>query len=129
MTSPDFLTPDDAEFLRANGHDWACEDENGKQCLIIRNYLLPAGYTPETADLMLLIPANYPAGMIDMFYFAPSVFRADGIGIGALLDEIHLGRIWQRWSRHYTWLAGRDNVATHICFVGNQLKSELESNQ
>jgi len=124
-----FLPDDDAEFLRANGHDWVCEDESGKQCLIIRNYRLPVGYSPETSDLMLLIPANYPAGMIDMFYFDPRIFRADGMGIGALVDEIHFGRTWQRWSRHYHWQPGIDNVAKHIGFVSNQLKYEIEPNQ
>ena len=122
----DFLHPEDKEFLAANGYDWTCQEEVGKRGLIIQNYRLPAGYTPEQSDLMLLIPANYPAGAIDMFYFVPSIARIDGLDISALAPEIHFERTWQRWSRHYQWQPGIDNIATHICFVGNQLKSELE---
>lgn len=121
------LPPEDVEFLRGNYSDaWEQVGETDKCGLVISNYQLPCGYAPDKTELMLLIPANYPGSGIDMFYFSPSVARADGRSIGALSDEFHFGQKWQRWSRHYEWRPGEDSLATHIAYVGNQLKFELE---
>ncbi|MDA8000749.1 MAG: hypothetical protein MPL62_05540 [Alphaproteobacteria bacterium] len=124
--SADFLLPDDKGFLAGIGYDWNYEEEAGKRGLIIQNYRLPAGYSPEQSDFMLLIPANYPMDAIDMFYFDPGIARADGLSINALEYHEHFGRTWQRWSRHYSWQPGVHSVATHVCYVGNQLEFELE---
>ncbi|MDA7955892.1 MAG: hypothetical protein MPK34_01450 [Gammaproteobacteria bacterium] len=125
--STDFLTAEDKEFLDANYNWGLCEDDTtGMRGVVIHDYCLPAGYTPQKTELMLLIPANYPMGNIDMFYFAPRIARADNIGINALADEIHFGIQWQRWSRHYPWEPGVDSIVTHVGFVANQLKLELE---
>lgn len=118
---------EDLEFLNSNCSGWnRPPDEGNQQGLIIPDYQLPHGYAPDKVDLMLLIPANYPVSGIDMFYFSPSVARADGRSIGALSNEFHFGQQWQRWSRHYEWRPGEDSIATHIAYVGNQLKFELE---
>lgn len=120
------LPDDDMEFLRGNYNDaWEQVGEADKRGLVISNYRLPCGYAPDKAELMLLIPANYPGAGIDMFYFSPSVARTDGQSIGALSAEFHFGQQWQRWSRHYEWRPGEDSIATHIAYVGNQLKFEL----
>lgn len=123
----DYPLPDeDLEFLNSNFNSWNQPPVEGSQRgLVIPNYRLPRGYVPDRADLMLLIPDNYPAAGIDMFYFSPSVARADGQSIGALSNEFHFGQQWQRWSRHYEWRPGEDSIATHIAYVGNQLKFEL----
>lgn len=119
------LPADDVEFLRSNCKGWNQVIEGNKQGLVIPNYQLPCGYTPDEAELMLLIPSDYPAAGIDMFYFFPDIMRTDRLPIGALNPEIHFSKQWQRWSRHYAWRPGEDNIATHITYVGNQLKSEL----
>ncbi len=120
------LPDEDMEFLRGNYNDaWKQVGEAGKRGLVISNYPLPCGYAPDKAELMLLIPSDYPAAGIDMFYFFPDVMRADGAPIGALSAEVHFGKHWQRWSRHYNWRPSEDSIATHIAYVGNQLKFEL----
>lgn len=120
------LPDEDVEFLRGNySNAWEQVGEADKRGLVISNYRLPCGYAPDKTELMLLIPANYPTAGIDMFYFSPSVARADGQSIDALSDEFHFGQQWQRWSRHYEWRPGEDCIATHIAYVGNQLKFEL----
>ena len=120
------LPEEDEEFLNSNGHHWKPLDEMGaKHGLLIKCFPIPDGYRPATTDLMLLIPADYPAAGIDMFYFDPGIARNDRRDIGALEIETHFNRNWQRWSRHYDWRAGVDNVATHITYVKNQLESEL----
>lgn len=122
------LPEEDTDFLNSDYNDqWEELSEAGKRGLLIKDYPLPEGYTPGKTNLMLLIPDSYPAGMIDMFYFNPPVERQDGVGIGALANETHFGQQWQRWSRHYEWRPGIDNVATHITHVSNELKSELKN--
>lgn len=117
---------EDLEFLNGEFQDsWEPVKERDKSGLIIRNYNLPPGYSPEAVDLMLLIPAEYPTSKLDMFYFFPEVSRTDGLPIGTLSSETHFGVAWQRWSRHYAWRPGEDNIATHITFVRNALRNEL----
>ena len=120
------LPDEDLEFLKAEyPRRWKLVDEGEKVGLVIRNYRLPSGYTPEKSDLLLLIPSDYPAGMIDMFYFHPEISREDGSSFAALNQARHFERIWQRWSRHYEWRPGVDSIITHVAYVGNQLRAEL----
>ena len=120
------LPPEDIDYLNSQYHDkWYKQQESGKFGVVIEEYCLPDGYEPYHARLMLLIPSGYPASGIDMFYFDPGVCRQDGVSINALGPEEHFGRHWQRWSRHYQWRPGIDNLSTHITFIGNQLNSEL----
>lgn len=123
-----FLPTEDIEFLNGNDLNWVAHKEDGKNGIEIQGYCLPTGYTPSIASLMIIIPPNYPVGIIDMFYFSPHISRTDGQAIDALADETHFEKAWQRWSRHYLpgqWRPSVDNVATHITLVGNILKSEL----
>ena len=121
-----FLLPnEDTEYLKVFPK-WKRFIEGSKKGLVILNYRLPEGYIPKEADLMIMIPDNYPTANIDMFYFSPDIKREDGAAIGALSNETHFGRNWQRWSRHYDWRAGVDNIVTHISYVYNQLKFEID---
>jgi len=119
------LPQEDSEFLNENGHTWKREIEGDKRGLIISNYRLPSGYAPGEVTMMLLIPSDYPTAGVDMFYFSPGASREDGVAIGALSEETHFGMQWQRWSRHYEWRPGEHNLAYHITYVANELKSEL----
>ena len=120
------LPEEDRAYLDATFPDlWSTVTELRKQGIIVYDFGLPKPYTPETTDLMLIIPPEYPVGMVDMFYFAAKVQRKDGIGIDALSNEYHFGKEWQRWSRHYPWNAGTDSIITHIEFVKNQLQYEV----
>ena len=122
------LPEEDMDFLSTDYSDkWEELTEVGKTGLLIKDYPLPEGYTPRKTNLMLIIPDSYPVGMIDMFYFNPPVARQDGIGIAALADEPHFNQQWQRWSRHYDWRPGINNVSTHITYVRNELISELKN--
>ncbi|MCZ0932108.1 MAG: hypothetical protein OXJ52_03030 [Oligoflexia bacterium] len=120
------LPPEDIEYLNVNYPNWKPQFEDSKNGIIICNYLLPKGYNPEKSDLMLLIPDNYPTAKIDMFYFSPDINRIDQANIEALSPETHFQRNWQRWSRHYDWRVGIDNISTHITYICNQLKSEID---
>ncbi len=122
-----FLPDEDTEFLNIQYNDqWEELADVGKSGLLIKEYSLPDGYTPRKTNLMLIIPGNYPGAMIDMFYFNPPVERKDGKGIAALVDEVHFDQQWQRWSRHYEWRPGIDNISNHLTYVHNELKSEIK---
>ena len=124
----DFLLQDeDLEYLNANfaGCWRKTTGESGKRGVIVEGYPLPEGYSPDRVELMVILPPDYPAGKIDMFYFDPPVARQDGIAIGALTTESYFGRNWQRWSRHYQWNPGADSLVSHIEYVRNQLESEI----
>ena len=124
--SDDFsLLPEDEEYLHAHFQEWKRVVEGSKQGIIIKDYPLPQGYKPEKSDLMLLIPSDYPIALIDMFYFNPGVERADGGAIATVADEAHFDIIWQRWSRHYEWKAGEDNIIKHIECVSRVMQSEM----
>ena len=111
------LTDDDKEFLNANFDCWEPVAEDGKHGIIIHEYTLPEKYTPECSDLMIIIPNDYPASALDMFYFSPDISRKDEGGIDHLASEHHFGQSWQRWSRHYTWDPNIHNIVHHMFFV------------
>ncbi len=123
------LPEEDLEYLKANFPDYECRRENSKKGIIIHDYPLPKGYNPDKSSLMLIIPENYPTTKIDMFYFSPNIERQDRATIEALSDENHFNQNWQRWSRHYDWRPGIDNISTHISYIHNQLKSEAGTGQ
>ena len=122
------ISSDDVGFLDIEyAGQWEELSENPIPGLLIRNYTLVDGYTPNQSDLLLLIPDSYPVGGIDMFYFSPHVQRTDDVSIAALLVENYFDRPWQRWSRHYEWKPGVHDIATHMAYIKNALLAELQT--
>lgn len=124
MSDPFELLPEDIEYLDANHqHRWCkLAEESGKYGLLIQGFDLPTGFVQSVSDLMVLVPAGYPASPLDMFYFDPPLASVNGIDAGALSIEDHFGRHWQRWSRHYEWRPGKDNLYRHIEYVWRELQ-------
>lgn len=117
------LMPDDERFLEVHfSGQWEVLGGGG---LLIRDYSLPEGYDLDKTNLMIRIPADYPAGPLDMFYLQPAISRKDGRLIGALAEEEHFSQKWQRWSRHYEWKPGEHCIATHFAYIKNALQYEL----
>ena len=128
MTTPVTLLPEDSEYLdRTYRERWSVISEGAaKNALLIEHFPLPAGFEPEAANLMILIPVGYPGSALDMFYLDPHVRRLDGTQINAIADESHFEMLWQRWSRHYKWKPGEDTLVRHVEFVKQQLRDELQ---
>lgn len=126
MDDPYELLPEDVEYLNAHHlGSWEKVVEGGaKFGLIVRRFSLPEGYVERAVTLLLLVPSGYPGVPLDMFYLHPPIQRQDGAVIGALAEETHFGIAWQRWSRHYEWVPGEDNIATHLEYVNNELRGE-----
>ena len=119
------LPKEDVEYLKVNLFDWKPCAEGSKKGIVISNYQLPSGYIPNKSDLLIIIPDNYPTAKIDMFYFSQNIVRKDGLKIDKLENVTYFGKTWQRWSRHYDWRPGIDSLATHISYIRNELRAEL----
>ncbi len=116
----------DLEYLRARGTPYEIANEAGMTCVVIRGLPLPLGYDRAQADLLLRLSPGYPDVPPDMWWFDPPVRLASGGVVQATQStESHLGRSWQRWSRHFApgqWLSGIDCLETFMALI----KKELE---
>ena len=113
------LRPDDRQYLDDN-FVWDAVVEAGMVCVTIDGYPLAAGLAPATTDLLVRLPPGFPDAGPDMFWCSDVVSRCDGIGIEAVqVMENHLGRTWQRWSRHIggQWRPGTDGLRSYMRYV------------
>ncbi len=115
------LRPDDRQYLDDN-FVWDAIVEAGMVCVTIHGYPMAAGLTPATTDLLVRLPPGFPDAGPDMFWCSDTISRCDGIGIDAVqVTEAHLGRTWQRWSRHIggQWRPGIDGLRSYMRYVHN----------
>ena len=116
----------DSQYLseRAVGH--LVTPEANMTCIVLRDFPLPAGFDREKSDLLIRLSAGYPDIAPDMWWFDPPVRRADGKPIPATeVIEHHLGRSWQRWSRHFSagqWRSGVDGLESFLALVRRELE-------
>lgn len=100
-------------------------EEGGMICVVLPGWALPGGYDRPTADVLLRLQPGYPDIAPDMWWFDPPVRRADGSVIPATeVMEQHLGKSWQRWSRHLQpgqWHSGIDGLESFIALIGREL--------
>lgn len=119
------LPSHDIEYLniKAPGHQITAE--GGVICVLVPSYPLPKGFDQEASDLLLRLAPGYPDVPPDMWWFDPPVRRTDGVVIQATeAREGHLGRQWQRWSRHFQpgqWRSGIDSLQSYFALIRNEL--------
>jgi hypothetical protein len=115
----------DLDALNAKSLEPAISSEGGMICVVIRNYPIPEGLNCRVADLLLRLAPGYPDVPPDMWWFSPAVGRLDGRQIAATQhSEVHLGRNWQRWSRHLpggAWRSGIDSLESYLSLVNREL--------
>ncbi|MEO1985125.1 MAG: multiubiquitin domain-containing protein [Martelella sp.] len=116
------LLEKDVRFLDNLNIRWETIEDAGKRWLIIRGYEVPPGFDVQRIDLALMIPKNYPATQIDMFYCNPPAKRADGRPCDKTQkNEVIEGHSYQRWSRHRdgvsAWNPDIDCIETHLELV------------
>jgi hypothetical protein len=121
----------DADYLSESAPEHDVRSEGGMLCVIVRDFRLPGGLSSAKADLLLRLAPGYPDVPPDMWWFDPSVKRLDGRVIPATeVFEQHLGRTWQRWSRHLNggqWRPGRDSLESYITLIRQQLEIASQS--
>jgi hypothetical protein len=107
----------DEAYLQQKALKYVEVIEDGALCIVIHEYPLPPGYDRATTDLLLRLPAGYPDAQPDMFWCDPPIHLAE-------LIETHLGRQWQRFSRHLSpgvWTPGVDSLGTFLTLIGAEL--------
>lgn len=115
----------DREILQTRNLDHTVSVDGGMTCVVITNYRLPDGLNQRTSNLLLRLSPGYPDVPPDMWWFSPSVARADGQAIAATqVIESYFGRQWQRWSRHLSagvWKSGIDSLESYLALVNHEL--------
>lgn len=118
----------DTQFLNDRGFNWELlPDPGGVAALVIKGFdVSGGGFTPLNTDLMIRIPQQYPMTALDMWYCDPPI-RIAATGQFAPASEVmeqHLGRTWQRFSRHLngTWRAGTDNLRSFFLLMQRELQ-------
>lgn len=120
----DLLPDADRAFLLEKGYDFQVHRGSNELLVVIRDYELPATYSPRIVELMVVVPAGYPNAALDMFWTYPDVRLASGgWPIQAEHHQEYLGRNWQRWSRHFKnpWRPGIDSIRTFIVSVRGEI--------
>ena len=119
------LPPEDREFLEGRYPGFTCIPEANMLCVVLPGFPLPGGLTQPSSDLLLRLPQGYPDVAPDMWWFDPPVQRPDGQPVPQTeCTEFHLGRSWQRWSRHLGpghWRAGLDSLESYVALVVKEL--------
>jgi hypothetical protein len=122
------LPAEDEAYLKAKGFRYEVTAESNFLCLVLFDYRLPGGYVPHVVDLLLRLAAGWPDSKPDMFWVAPPVTYGDGRQPPSSQHmETHLGRPWQRFSRHVpdgAWRAG-DGLEAWLTKIRDILDSEV----
>src|SRR5262249_35044064 len=120
------LPANDLACLASRGFEHAISAESNMICVVLRDYVLPPGYDRSKSDLLLRLQPGFPDLPPDMWWFDPAVRRADGRPVPATdVTEHHLGRAWQRWSRHFSggqWKSGTDSLESFLALIRRELE-------
>jgi len=123
------LPETDTAYLKERGIAHEVVNESGMTCVLLSRWTLPAGFDHEAADLLIRLSAGYPDVRPDMWWFDPPVRLADGKDVPATqVIETHLGRSWQRWSRHFSngqWQSGVDGLESFLALIRRDLERSV----
>jgi hypothetical protein len=116
----------DITSLAERGVEYSVASEANMTCVVIRGYVLPPGYNHGQSDLLLRLNPGFPDVPPDMWWFDPPLRLSDGRAIPATeVTEHHVGRQWQRWSRHFNqgqWRSGTDTLESFLALIRKELE-------
>lgn len=128
-TSSTSLPEADLAFLDEHDATYHVTSESGMTCVVLQQWPLPRGFDHEVADLLIRLNPGYPDVQPDMWWFDPPVHLANGGSLPATnVVEQHIGRSWQRWSRHFTqgqWHAGIDGLESFLALIRQDLERSV----
>lgn len=123
------LLPSDESYLQDRGLSHEVHEENGMTCIVFTEWSLPEGFDHPASNMLIRLPSGYPDVPPDMWWFDPPARRADGQEIPATQAvEQHLGRSWQRWSRHFQagqWQSGIDGLESYLALIRRELDQSV----
>lgn len=119
------LPQPEIEFLDSRGLQYAVTEESGMTCVVFPGYALPGGLNVAASDLLVRLSPGFPDVPPDMWWFCPAVSRNDSQAIPCTeVTENHLGRSWQRWSRHLhanQWQSGTDSLQSFLALISKEV--------
>ena len=120
----------DEKHLDGLGCFWETIIDANRRWLLIHNYRVPTGYSPQIVLLALEIPPTYPGAQIDMFYTNPPLRLTSGSAIDRTqVSAVINGAPFNGWSRHRgpqaPWNPNTDNVITHLALVESAIAKEV----
>jgi hypothetical protein len=125
------LPQQEIQYLDSRGQVYAVSEEANMTCVTFPNFALPPGLNVAVSDLLIRLNPGFPDVPPDMWWFNPAVSRTDGKPIPATEHfEIHLGKNWQRWSRHLNagqWQSGIDSLQTFLAIINRDLQKAAEA--
>ncbi|MFN0008776.1 MAG: E2/UBC family protein [Planctomycetota bacterium] len=120
------LPQNDVIRLAERGIKYTVLAEASMTCVVVQEYRLPPGYDREQADLLLRLSPGFPDVQPDMWWFNPGIRLKDGRVVRATeVTEQHVGRTWQRWSRHLDagkWQSGIDSLESYLALISGELE-------
>jgi hypothetical protein len=120
------LPAPDAEFLARRGFEHDVVADGIMTCVVLKNWMLPPGLSQPKADLLIRLQPGYPDLPPDMWWFDPGLTLTNGTVIPATeVTESHIGRIWQRWSRHFNpgqWRSGVDGLESYVALIEHEVR-------
>ena len=122
----------DVAYLGERGIAHEIVVDSGMICVVMPQWPLPGGFDHDESDLLVRLSPGYPDVPPDMWWFSPPVHLANGQELRATnVVETHLGRSWQRWSRHFSggqWQSGVDGLESFLALIRQNLeRNVLES--
>jgi hypothetical protein len=120
------LRPLDEEYLSRTGLEYEVTSEDGLISLLIKRWPLPEGYEPREVDLLIRLSPGFPDAQPDMYWCDPPVrsVRTGAYPQAADQFEEHIGRRWQRFSRHLpsgAWQPGSDSLESYVTLIRTEL--------
>jgi hypothetical protein len=116
----------DVTCLAERGIEYTVSAEANMTCVLFPAYKLPPGYDRAASDLLLRLNPGFPDVPPDMWWFNPAIRLVDGRVVPATeVTEHHLGRTWQRWSRHFNagqWRSGIDSLESFLALIRRELE-------
>lgn len=114
---------EELESIRQDGTEVEAEEADGLVYVILKDCLLPVGYSKKHTRLLLKVPLSYPNGNPDMFWTDPDLRLVSGALPASTSVETALGEQWLRFSWHpQKWTPGVDNLSTFLEFVMRRLQ-------
>jgi hypothetical protein len=113
------LPTTDSAYLAARYPDHSVVEDAGMICVLLPNWKVPDGYRQDQTDLLLRLSPGYPDVPPDMWWCDPGLVLLNGGAPEATQSiEPYLGRMWQRWSRHFMqpgqWQSGVDSLESYL---------------
>lgn len=120
------LPSSDISRLEERGLHFTVELEANMTCVVFPGFSLPIGYDVQQADLLLRLSPGFPDVPPDMWWFNPAIRLTSGQFAQATeVTEHHIGRSWQRWSRHFNagqWKSGIDSIESFLALIRKELQ-------